>query len=92
MFFAPAYPLEDVYDPTGAGDSFAGGLMGYIASQDEITDDVLRQATIVGCVMASFDVEKFSFEGMRGLDPQRIRDRFEMFQRLVNFDELRPLD
>lgn len=91
VFFAPAYPLEDVFDPTGAGDSFAGGLMGYIASQGEVTDDILRQATVVGCVMASFDVEQFSFEGMRDLDEDGIRNRFEAFQQLVNFYDLKPL-
>lgn len=91
VFFAPAYPLEDVFDPTGAGDSFAGGMMGYLASQGEVTDETLRQATVVGCVMASFDVEKFSFEGMRGLDEDRIRKRFQAFQKLVNFYDLKPL-
>src|SRR5439155_9841005 len=59
FFTAPAYPLETVFDPTGAGDTFAGGFMGYLASHDEITDAVLRRAMIYGSVMASFNVEKF---------------------------------
>src|SRR6478672_1972892 len=66
-FVVPAYPLESVFDPTGAGDTFAGGFMGYLASQDEINDEVLRRAMIYGSVMASFNVEKFGTIRVDGL-------------------------
>src|SRR5262245_20347064 len=62
VFFAPAYPLETVYDPTGAGDSFAGGLMGYLANVDEVSEESMRQAIIMGSTMASFNLEAFSLE------------------------------
>ena len=92
VFFAPAYPLEAVFDPTGAGDTFAGGLLGYLTSRDEITPRDLRQATVVGCVMASFCVEDFSLEAMRGLTRERIEERFKMFQELSRFEHLEMLN
>lgn len=92
VFFAPAYPLETVYDPTGAGDTFAGGLLGYLTSRDEISPHSLRQATVVGCVMASFCVEDFSLEAMRELTSERIADRFKMFEDLSRFAPLELLD
>ncbi|MBV9241108.1 MAG: bifunctional hydroxymethylpyrimidine kinase/phosphomethylpyrimidine kinase, partial [Acidobacteria bacterium] len=67
-FAVPAYPLESVFDPTGAGDTFAGGFMGFLASQDEINDDTLRRACVYGSVMASFNVEKFGTERVDALD------------------------
>ena len=85
-FTAPAYPLESVFDPTGAGDTFAGGFMGYLASHDEITDDVLRRAMIYGSVLASFCVQGFSYDEIRGLDLAKIQARFSAFDRLTNFD------
>jgi sugar/nucleoside kinase (ribokinase family) len=88
VFYAPAYPLEAVYDPTGAGDSFAGGLLGYLTSRQRITPAELRQATIVGCVMASFCVEQFSLDALRSLDRATIARRFERFRRLVSFEDL----
>lgn len=90
-FFAPAYPLESVYDPTGAGDTFAGGLMGYIASRGRVDEETLRLGTVIGCVMASFDVEQFSFDALRDLKAPQILERFKRFHSLVNFETLTEL-
>lgn len=92
-FFAPAYPLEAVFDPTGAGDTFAGGLLGYLAQYkgDALNRQNFRQATVIGGVMASFVVEEFSFDGLRDLDSGAIVERFEKFQRLVDFEPLESL-
>ncbi|MEP6946506.1 MAG: PfkB family carbohydrate kinase [Acidobacteriota bacterium] len=87
-FVVPAYPLESVFDPTGAGDTFAGGFMGYLASHDEITDEVLRRAMIYGSVMASFNVEKFGTERVDGLDYQEINERFKAFKQMTQFDDI----
>ncbi|RAL25274.1 sugar kinase [Lujinxingia litoralis] len=92
VFFAPAYPLESVFDPTGAGDTFAGGLLGYLASCETIDTAALRQATVVGCVMASFCVEDFSLNALRKLEPGAIAERFKLFEKLVNFGPLQSLD
>lgn len=91
VFFAPAYPLEAVFDPTGAGDTFAGGLLGYLASQMSFDDKTMRMATVIGCVMASFCVEKFSYENLQSLDYKKIKSRFEKFQKLTTFDSLGEL-
>ena len=88
VFFAPAYPLEAVYDPTGAGDSFAGGFMGYLANVDAVSEEAMRQAIIMGSTMASFNVESFSLERLRSLTYPEIRDRFRAFRGLVNFADL----
>ncbi len=87
-FATPAYPLESVFDPTGAGDTFAGGFMGYLASHDEITDDVLRRAMIYGSVMASFNVEKFGTERVDALDYPEINQRFKAFKTMTHFDDI----
>jgi sugar/nucleoside kinase (ribokinase family) len=91
-FFAlPAYPLEDVNDPTGAGDSFAGGFLGYLSSQPDIASDdatVLRKAMTYGSVMASFNVEEFGTERVRRLTKQDIDERFEDFRRITSFEEV----
>jgi cytidine kinase len=87
-FSCPAYPLESVFDPTGAGDTFAGGFMGYLASQDEITDETLRRAMIYGSVMASFNVEKFGTERVDALSYDEINKRFSDFKRMTHFDEI----
>lgn len=87
-FVAPAYPLESVFDPTGAGDTFAGGFMGYLASHDEVNDDVLRRACIYGSVMASFNVEKFGTERVDGLDYPEINERFKAFKAMTHFDDI----
>src|ERR1043166_384558 len=87
-FAAPAYPLESVFDPTGAGDTFAGGFMGYLAAQSEITDDALRRACVYGSVMASFNVEKFGTERVDGLDYPEINQRFKAFKQMTHFDDI----
>lgn len=87
-FAVPAYPLESVFDPTGAGDTFAGGFMGYIAAHDTINDDVLRRAMIYGSVMASFNVEKFGTERVDALEYSEINQRFRDFKRMTHFDEI----
>jgi len=87
VFSAPGFPLEQVYDPTGAGDSFAGGFMGYLAKNGELTEKRLRQATIFGSVIASFNVEDFSFNRFRTLTGKEIRRRFKEFKNLSHFEE-----
>jgi len=87
-FAAPSYPLEDIADPTGAGDTFAGGFVGYVASQDNTDMATLRRATIVGSVMASYNVEDFSLNRLRTLTPADIANRFAEFQRIAAFEAL----
>lgn len=88
IFFAPAYPLEDVFDPTGAGDTFAGGFMGWLDRYgDDPADAVWRQGMIMGTVMASFVVEDFSFDRMRKLDRAQISARWQSLHRLSDFHE-----
>lgn len=87
-FATPAYPLESVFDPTGAGDTFAGGFMGYLAAQKEINDDTLRRACVYGSVMASFNVEKFGTERVDELDYPEINQRFKDFKRMTHFDDI----
>jgi len=87
-FATPAYPLESVFDPTGAGDTFAGGFMGYLAAQKEVNDETLRRAMIYGSVMASFNVEKFGTERVDGLDYPEINQRFRDFKRMTHFDDI----
>jgi cytidine kinase len=87
-FAMPAYPLESVFDPTGAGDTFAGGFMGYLSSQTEITDETLRRAMVYGSVMASFNVEKFGTERVDALDYPEINQRFKDFKRMTHFDDI----
>lgn len=86
VFSAPAYPLENIFDPTGAGDTFAGGFIGYLARCGEVTDANLRRAVIHGSAMASFCVEKFSLDALRDLTPEQIRDRVDAFRRLSHFE------
>lgn len=88
VFSAPAYPLESVFDPTGAGDSFAGGFMGYLSSVDTINDRNIRQAIIVGSVMASFNVEDFSLNRLKKLANKEIENRFREFKKLTHFEDL----
>lgn len=83
-FRAPALPLEEVRDPTGAGDSFAGGFMGYIASQGEVTRDVLKRAMFYGSVMGSFSVERFGTERLQSLTREEIDQRFNVFRELTH--------
>lgn len=86
-FFAiPAYPLESVFDPTGAGDTFAGGLMGYLASQNTSDEAAMRRAIIYGSVMASFNVEEFGTERVSRLTHEEINRRFHDFKRMTHFE------
>jgi sugar/nucleoside kinase (ribokinase family) len=87
-FSAPAYPLDEVLDPTGAGDTFAGGFVGYLANTGNLDEASIRQAIIMGSVMASFNVEKFSLERLRDLRYPEIRDRYRAFRRLTHFEDL----
>ncbi len=85
MFYAPALPLAEVIDPTGAGDTFAGGFMGWIAKTDDTSFDNMKRAVIYGSAMASFCVEKFSIERLKELTPELISDRVAEFAELVRF-------
>ena len=87
-FGAPAFPLEEVRDPTGAGDTFAGGFMGYLAATGNMSESAFRQATIFGSVMASFTVEAFSLDRLRVLDYKEIEGRFREFKRLMHFEDV----
>ena len=84
-FFAPALPLENVYDPTGAGDSFAGGFIGYLSGQDEISFDQMKTAVIYGSVMASFCVEKFGTERLTQITKKDVLERAQRFVELSSF-------
>jgi sugar/nucleoside kinase (ribokinase family) len=86
IFYAPAYPLEDVFDPTGAGDSFAGGFMGYLARTDDLSEANLRRAVVYGSVMGSFVVEGFSITRLLEITSDDIAKRVADFRRLVAFD------
>ena len=91
IFSAPAYPLEDIFDPTGAGDSFAGGFMGYLANTENLNEDGIRQAIILGSVMASFNVEDFSLNRLKNLTNEEIKERYGEFKRLTHFESLESL-
>ena len=86
FFFVPAYPLESVFDPTGAGDAFAGGFMGYIAAQGVVDQATVRRAIVYGSVMASFTVEDFSLNRLARLSTAEVERRYAGFQELVRFD------
>lgn len=88
VFSAPAYPLESIFDPTGAGDSFAGGLMGYLANTDDTSEANIRQAIIFGSVMASFNVEDFSLNRMKTLTLKEIHERYREFKQLTHFEDI----
>ncbi len=86
VFFAPALPLEEVFDPTGAGDSFAGGFIGYLAETQDISFENMKRAVIFGSAMASFCVEKFGPERFYKLEPKEVDSRIQDFIDLVQFD------
>lgn len=88
IFSAPAYPLEEVFDPTGAGDTFAGGFIGYLAATGDFSEAAIRKATVFGSVMASFTVEDFSLDRLRRVSWPEIEGRFRRFQALTTFDGL----
>lgn len=87
IFSAPAYPIETIFDPTGAGDAFAGGFVGWLAKTDDLSPENLKRAVIYGSTLASFCVEKFSIEGLRDLTYLQIKDRYRSFMQLSRFDE-----
>ncbi|HSR68283.1 MAG TPA: PfkB family carbohydrate kinase [Acidobacteriota bacterium] len=87
-FAVPGYPLEEIFDPTGAGDSFAGGFMGYLAGSDRADTAALRQAIIFGSVMASFNVERFSLERLKELTFTEVGLRYKEFRRLTHFEDV----
>ena len=88
VFCAPAFPLEDVRDPTGAGDTFAGGFLGYLAATGNRSPEAMKQAIIFGSVMASFTVEAFSLDRLHILDYKEIQARFGEFKRLTHFEDV----
>jgi sugar/nucleoside kinase (ribokinase family) len=87
-FAAPSYPLEDVRDPTGAGDSFAGGFIGYVASTDDVSETNLRKSTIFGSALASFNVEDFSLGRLANLEWDDIAGRYAEFREIAHFDAI----
>lgn len=87
-FSAPAYPLETVFDPTGAGDTFAGGFVGYLANTMNFNEESMRQAVIFGSVMASMNVESFSLDRLRSLDYKEIEARYREFKKLTHFEDI----
>ena len=87
VFSAPAYPLEMIYDPTGAGDSFAGGFIGYLHKTQDLSVENMKKAVVYGSSLASFCVEKFSTKGLEELDYLRVHDRYREFLNLSKFDE-----
>ncbi len=87
VFSAPAYPLESIFDPTGAGDTFLGGFAGYLHSSGDMSFDNVKRAVIYGSAMASFCVEQFSTKGLEDLDKLQIHDRFLGFRELSRFDD-----
>ncbi len=86
VFFAPAFPLEDVFDPTGAGDTFAGGFIGYLAKTNSISFENMKKAIIIGSAMASFCVEKFGNTRLKELTRSDINKRLKMFKEMTNFE------
>ncbi|MFZ1705676.1 MAG: PfkB family carbohydrate kinase [Saprospiraceae bacterium] len=86
IFFAPALPLAEVFDPTGAGDTFAGGFIGYLAATEDLSFQNIKKAIIVGSAMASFCVEDFSLNRLKTLDKTEINERIQRFKDLVHFD------
>jgi sugar/nucleoside kinase (ribokinase family) len=91
IFAAPAYPLEKVFDPTGAGDTFAGGFMGYLANTGNLSEEGIRQAIIFGSVMASFNVEDFSLDRLRTLQYSEIDERYRSFKAMTHFEAVQPM-
>ena len=90
IFAAPAYPLENVFDPTGAGDTFAGGFLGYLSSCGEIHDGEMRRAIIFGTVVASFNVESFSLDRLSEINRTDIQRRYHEIKALTHFEGLDP--
>lgn len=91
-FFAPAYPLESVFDPTGAGDTFAGGVMGYMSRVGKLDPSYFQQAIVMGCVIGSFTVEEFSIDRLARVSRSELIQRFKLFRDLTQFQDLAALD
>jgi sugar/nucleoside kinase (ribokinase family) len=87
VFSAPAYPLENIFDPTGAGDTFAGGFVGYLHRTQDLSIENMKRAVVYGSTMASFSVEKFSTKGLENLNFLQIHDRFREFLKLSKFED-----
>jgi sugar/nucleoside kinase (ribokinase family) len=87
IFFAPAYPLESVFDPTGAGDSFAGGFFGYLSRTGDLGEGSMRRAVVCGCAMGSFAVERFSVDRFFEITEKDLTARIEEFRKLVAFEK-----
>jgi sugar/nucleoside kinase (ribokinase family) len=87
LFIAPAFPLESVFDPTGAGDSFAGGFLGYVAQSDDLSDANLRRAVVYGSAMASFAVEAFSVDRLKAVTAEELEARVREFKLMTSFEE-----
>jgi sugar/nucleoside kinase (ribokinase family) len=85
VFYSPALPLEEVFDPTGAGDTFAGGFIGFLAATDDLSFDNMKRAVIYGSAMASYCVEKFGTERLIGLTREEVNTRVKRFSDLVHF-------
>jgi len=88
VFVSPAYPLQEIHDPTGAGDVFAGGFTGYLAKTRDLSEENLKRAVIYGSAMASFCIEKFSVDGLRTLTQAQIQERVREFRSFSYFDEV----
>ena len=91
MFYCPALPLEDVFDPTGAGDTFVGGFIGYLAKTDDISFENMKRAIIAGSALASYCVEKFGTEQLQNISREDVDKRIEKFVQLANFDMLQTI-
>lgn len=92
IFFAPGYPLEEIFDPTGAGDAFAGGFMGYLARASEVTPENIRRAVIYGSAMGAFAVERFSVDRFRDLEAGEIEARVREFRQMTTFEHPIPTE
>jgi sugar/nucleoside kinase (ribokinase family) len=88
VFFAPGYPLEEIFDPTGAGDAFAGGLLGHLARAERLDSEELRRSIVFGCAMGSFACEAFGPERLIGLGPAEVADRVWAFHEMTRFESL----
>ena len=86
MFYAPALPLAEVFDPTGAGDTFAGGFCGYLAKTEDVSFENMKNGIIYGSNLASFCVEKFGTERMQELTKDEVKKRLQAFKELTQFD------
>lgn len=91
VFFVPGFPLEDIFDPTGAGDAFAGGFMGYLARAGSLEPDDLRRAMVYGSALGSFAVERFGLERLKDLTPNEIHDRVRAFRDITAFEHIAPV-